>query len=352
MSKVNFANVVSDTMVLVVNTETGEDVKFFNTDVQFADAVELVKNGDYADVFNLDIKTVVTSFFAKKSDNGFASISIDAGVGYIILHKFGDMKVELSSAITNKIVKMNSQGFSCAPLANFLSNLYQNPSPSAIAELYLFIEACDLPITEDGCFIAYKMVKADYMDIYTGTIRNKIGDAPSMPRGLVDDNCNNTCSRGLHFCSKNYLTAYGSSSRSSDHCMLVKINPADVVSIPSDYNNAKGRAWLYEVVGEANAGWRDTLPKKDYTDAAVVAGDGGFYDEDESDYDDYDYDEDEFDLDECDISAEAFITGYKTGFTHGKSKLNKMAVPSNNQYSLGYDEGYKDGKNKKANKHK
>jgi hypothetical protein len=31
---------------------------------------------------------------------------------------------------------------------------------------------------------------------------------------------------------------------------VVKINPADVVAIPSDYANAKGRAWTYEVVDE------------------------------------------------------------------------------------------------------
>ena len=30
----------------------------------------------------------------------------------------------------------------------------------------------------------------------------------------------------------------------------MKINPRDVVSIPSDYNDAKGRACRYEVVGE------------------------------------------------------------------------------------------------------
>jgi hypothetical protein len=32
--------------------------------------------------------------------------------------------------------------------------------------------------------------------------------------------------------------------------LLVKIDPADVVSIPSDYDNAKGRAWRYQIVGE------------------------------------------------------------------------------------------------------
>ena len=32
--------------------------------------------------------------------------------------------------------------------------------------------------------------------------------------------------------------------------MVLKINPADVVSIPTDYNDAKGRACRYEVIDE------------------------------------------------------------------------------------------------------
>ena len=34
--------------------------------------------------------------------------------------------------------------------------------------------------------------------------------------------------------------------------MVVKINPRDVVSIPEDYDNAKGRCCRYEVVGVYN----------------------------------------------------------------------------------------------------
>jgi hypothetical protein len=99
-----------------------------------------------------------------------------------------------------------------------------------------------------------------------------------MPRNLVDARRDNVCSQGLHFCSKDYLDSYGTSNRDADRCMLVKINPADVVSIPSDYNNAKGRVWTYEVVGEmADAQWREILGKKDYTEASVVSSVGEEY---------------------------------------------------------------------------
>jgi hypothetical protein len=69
---------------------------------------------------------------------------------------------------------------------------------------------------------------------------------------------------------------------------LIKINPADVVSIPSDYNNAKGRCCKYVVVGEIqDDSWRRFLASRDYTDSAVVDEDGGEFDGDDF-YDDGD----------------------------------------------------------------
>jgi hypothetical protein len=77
---------------------------------------------------------------------------------------------------------------------------------------------------------------------------NSIGKIVEMERNEVDDNKDQTCSTGLHFCSQDYLPHFGNGYDS--RVVILKINPADVVSIPSDYNNAKGRACKYEVVGE------------------------------------------------------------------------------------------------------
>jgi hypothetical protein len=74
---------------------------------------------------------------------------------------------------------------------------------------------------------------------------NSPGKIVEMERNAVDDNRDRTCSAGLHFCSQSYLTHFG-----GEKIVIVKINPKDVVSIPSDYNDAKGRACRYEVVGE------------------------------------------------------------------------------------------------------
>ncbi len=155
----------------------------------------------------------------------------------------------LHGALVNRILTVVKNAGNAGPLLLLLENLMQNPSKRAVDELYGMLEACDLPITEDGHFLAYKRVNADYTSIHDGKTDNSIGAKPSMPRNAVDEDKDRTCSTGLHFCSKAYLPyfgAYGNGTRT----VVVKINPRDVVSIPSDYNNAKGRACTYEIIGE------------------------------------------------------------------------------------------------------
>lgn len=152
------------------------------------------------------------------------------------------------STLANRMVGMYLEGIDPTPLARFMENLSQNPSKRSVDELFGFLEASDLPITEDGHFLAYKRVRDNYTDIHSGTFDNSIGRVCEMARNRVDDNKERTCSAGLHFCSKEYLPYFGAGP--GNRVMIVKINPRDVVSIPVDYNNAKGRACRYEVVGE------------------------------------------------------------------------------------------------------
>jgi hypothetical protein len=122
-----------------------------------------------------------------------------------------------------------------------------NPSKRAVDELYGFLEKGNLPITADGCFLAYKKVRNDYLDIHSGTMDNSVGKVLEMERNEVDDNANNTCSTGLHFCSLDYLSHFGGAD---SRTVVVKINPRDVVSIPADYHATKGRTCRYEVIDE------------------------------------------------------------------------------------------------------
>jgi hypothetical protein len=152
---------------------------------------------------------------------------------------------EMHNALTYRMIAMLQEGFPIEPLVLFMENLMTNPSHRAVNELYGFLENNNLPITPDGHFLAYKKVSEDYKDVYSGTFDNSVGKVCEMERNQVDDDKDRTCSVGLHFCSQEYLNHFG-----GERTMILKINPRDVVSIPSDYHNSKGRCSRYEVIGE------------------------------------------------------------------------------------------------------
>lgn len=209
---------------------------------------------------------------------------------------------QVSGRLVDRILEMVRLGSDAiSGYVKFLDNLLNNPSRTAVDELYLFIEACNLPITPDGHFLAYKRVRADYKDIHSGTFDNSVGQVLQMARNEVDDNRNNTCSQGLHFCSYDYLPHFGHGG-SQDKVMVLKINPADVVSIPSDYNNSKGRTWRYEVVGEIEWEQKQITPwyTSEYTDTE---------EEFEEEFDDgFDVDEETGEIIERDDSDNKYAT--------------------------------------------
>lgn len=162
--------------------------------------------------------------------------------------------VEMHNALSRRMIKMLQEDFPIEPLVLFMENLQQNPSYRAVNELYGFLEKNTLPITPDGHFLAYKKVREDYTDVHTGKFDNSVGKVVEMPRNQVNDDKNQTCSSGLHFCSQDYLKHFG-----GEHVMILKINPRDVVSIPTDYNDSKGRTCRYEVVGELGVNPEDAF---------------------------------------------------------------------------------------------
>jgi hypothetical protein len=152
------------------------------------------------------------------------------------------------TALGKKILRFSEEGLPYQPLVKFAENLQNNPSYRAVNELFQFLEKNDHPITEGGCFIAYKRVRHDFKDIYTGTIDNSVGATPKMPRNLVNEDPNQTCSDGLHVANWDYAhTKY--SSVANDVMLEVEVNPADVVAVPIDYDQSKMRVCGYRVLG-------------------------------------------------------------------------------------------------------
>ncbi len=202
------------------------------THITYQKVVDAIKAGDWETVKEtIDPKKVVLNY----------------GQGHVAVQ--GDKLFwkgqEFHGALARRMITMLQEGFSIEPMINFMDNLFQNPSHRAVNELYGFLEKNNLPITPDGHFLAYKKVRGDFKDCHTGTMDNSPGRVVEMERNQVDDDKDRTCSTGLHFCSQGYLSHFG-----GERTVIVKINPRDVVSIPSDYNDSKGRACRYEVVGE------------------------------------------------------------------------------------------------------
>jgi hypothetical protein len=160
-------------------------------------------------------------------------------------------------ALASKIRAILEEGLPISLFAKFWQNLQQNPSANSVRELYDFLAYKDLPITEDGCFLAYKGLDSNYYSVSgnkktkvikglvneSGNIYNGVGEDIEVRRWDVDDNRENHCSYGLHVGSLNYAQDF-----SRGPVVIVKVNPKDVVSVPSDFDCQKCRVSAYKVL--------------------------------------------------------------------------------------------------------
>lgn len=182
---------------------------------------------------------------AKKKLEAGSKLTPDITIeGGVVLYKGQPVK----NSICDRMLDALEQGLpNLKFMANFLANLMQNPSFRAVESLYPFLEFGNMPLTEDGCFLTFKAIRKDWKDIHSGTFDNSIGKVVEVLRNQVDEDPNRTCSHGLHVCSYDYLPHF---SHADGHVVVCKVNPRDVVAIPTDYNNTKMRVCRYEVVSE------------------------------------------------------------------------------------------------------
>jgi hypothetical protein len=165
------------------------------------------------------------------------------------------------AVLANKVNRLREEGLPFNLFLNFWANLKQNPSFTVINDTGFldFLEYKELPITEDGCFLAYKGLDEKYWSIRGNTatkvlkgktnagghIYNGIGESILVERSSVDDNRNNTCSFGVHVGSLDYAKGWARGK-----VVVVKINPKHVVSVPTDCSCQKLRCCGYDVISE------------------------------------------------------------------------------------------------------
>lgn len=296
------------------------------THANFAQIRDAVKAKQWDGVPDLiDMVKVITNYVAN-TEVGYGEITVDGATHQVLYN--GEV---IRGVIVDRIFKMLEDQFDIMPMVKFLDNLMKNPSKKAIDELYGWMEHNGITITEDGYLLAHKRVRDDYKSFHDGTTDNSIGSTPELPRWKVDDRSNVTCSAGLHFCSQAYLPHYAGGQ---GRVLMLKINPADVVSIPTDYNFAKGRACKYKVIGELKGDAREIVEEKPVLQQAVIADP----------------------ITTLNVSS-AYQSGYKIGYKAGRGKQRNeykdgTVYPlTDKEFATGYRAGYSDGRNKQANKY-
>lgn len=184
----------------------------------------------------LDVKAAITA----KSRGRFSVVA-----GRVLID--GE---QVSDLVSLKILEFMTAKHPYEPLVKFWRNLKLNPDPVAREALYGFLSKFGHPLTEDGCFIAYKNVCENYDSHADHKVNYKIGSVVKMDRAACDSDPRNTCSRGLHVANRNYAWGF----HSGGHMIECKVNPRDVVAIPPDYNNEKMRVCELQVVRDNDKG--------------------------------------------------------------------------------------------------
>jgi hypothetical protein len=169
---------------------------------------------------------------------------------------------QMPENINEVIARYQREGRDTANLVRFMERLSKNPSFRSREQLFTWTQSKEMVIDEDGYIIGYKGVTSDMLSVHSGKaevdglevvgqIPNAVGTVISMPRHLVQDDPNQGCSHGLHVGNFSYANSFG------QILLEVRVDPADVVSVPSDCSFQKLRTCRYEVVAVHESGEDD-----------------------------------------------------------------------------------------------
>ncbi len=230
----------------------------------------------------------------KKSISAYTGSLVEILDGEILYHG-----TALHNVITTRILELMNEQLPVEGMVKFLENIMENPSKNAVDQLYTFLEHKSLPIDETGCFLCYKAIQNDWYSktagdivliqgkVKNGKIYNHPGEVVECVRNNVCDDKNIGCSKGLHVGALEYVKGFGNND---DRYVVCRVNPKDVVSVPSDSSCQKVRACKYEVLCE----YTGPLDKPMYeVTSTPVDKDGGWWDDELDVYDEQNDEQDE-----------------------------------------------------------
>lgn len=119
---------------------------------------------------------------------------------------------------------------------NLIDRISKVPKNFPVEDLLFFLSTGNFPIADNGDVLAYKYLERDedsglWHDWYSKKVIQGPGYIVSMPAASVDNNRDAHCSYGLHIATQGYLESFASSEGDT---FIVKFNPEDVISVPTD----------------------------------------------------------------------------------------------------------------------
>lgn len=141
-------------------------------------------------------------------------------------------------------------------IQNFLKRLAEVISQRrhSVDDLMKFMERGDLPVSDDGDIIIYKIlnrkkatvegVQFEYVDVHSSKVHQRVGTYVHMDHSLVDHDRRNECSNGLHVARRQYLGGFR-----GNVIVLARVRPEDVIAVPQ-YDANKMRVCGYHILFE------------------------------------------------------------------------------------------------------
>ena len=143
----------------VVNISNGKSYNFNSDHPDYDILLKALTDGD--------VRTFETHISIAQAVNQYVEDSpIQVVDGQVMMN--GEA---IHHSMVTRIIENMQSGIPHEYLLVFLGNLLENISYRSRDQGYKFLEAQGLPITNDGCFLAYKTVGEDYLDKYTNKMR-------------------------------------------------------------------------------------------------------------------------------------------------------------------------------------
>ena len=197
-----------------------------------------------------DVSAAIAKGFARVGER----VAIKGATVYMDLEP---LEHDILTEIVVKFHKEGNENF--GPLVAFLEKVMQNPQQHSRENLYRWLTKHRFMIAPDGDIIAYKGVyrHGDHWrsshrgygvvngeEIENAQIPNFTGAVVEMPRSMVEWNPRVGCHTGLHVGNWRYASTF------AEQTIRVKVNPRDVVSVPTDSSDEKMRVCRYVVMDQ------------------------------------------------------------------------------------------------------